>query len=233
MKKSILLIAVLALGIAVTSCKEDPDSCFNTSSDAIDDGNDPIVGEKITFDNCSDNADSYYWDFGDDTDSEKDSPSHIYEKGGEYEVTLEATNSKSTVDLTHKIMVLSLDGEWECISILDTDSYVETLDLEQVGSELEGDLEGADISNASVDEYDVEFSVLYASTDGNMTWVYSGEINDDYDEMEGTYKIILDGVTYTDASFTWSAEKTKSKSGKIESRDRTETTAAKLKALKR
>ena len=233
MKKSVLLIAVLAIGVAVTSCKKDAEPCFNVSSDAIDDGNNPIVGEKITFENCSENADSYLWDFDDGESSASVSPKYSYEEGGEYTVTLEATNKKGTVALTQNIEVLSLSGEWECISNFDTDTYNETLDVEQVGSDLEGDLEGVDLINSNVDEYDIEFSVFYSSTDGSMTWIYTGEINDDYDEMEGTYKVLMNGSTYTDASFTWSAEKTKSKSGKIESRDGAETTAAKFKALTR
>lgn len=220
MKKTILFIAVLAImGNYFTSCTPESVACFNISSNSIDDRNDPIVGEEISFENCSTDADSYYWDFDDKEDSQKDSPNHSYTKGGEYEVTLEATNKKGTSTISYLINVLSLDGEWECTSTVEYTSgfetYIETLELEQEDVELEGELENVEIENAEVDKYNIEFTVVY----GTQRWVYKGEINEDYDEMEGEITIMTEDGTYS--GFAWSAEKTSSKSSHVKSNNTT------------
>jgi len=49
--------------------------------------------DVVTFTNTSTNATSYEWDFGDGTTSTEASPTHTYQDGGEYEVTLTATNA--------------------------------------------------------------------------------------------------------------------------------------------
>jgi len=47
----------------------------------------------VTFTNTSANATSYNWNFGDGNTSTEASPVHTYQNGGEYEVTLTATNA--------------------------------------------------------------------------------------------------------------------------------------------
>lgn len=47
--------------------------------------------DSIAFENLSQNADSYFWNFGDDSTSVLTHPRHFYENPGTYEVTLEAT----------------------------------------------------------------------------------------------------------------------------------------------
>jgi len=51
---------------------------------------------KVQFDNFSQNASSYAWDFGDGSNSTEESPSHTYASGGDYSVTLTASNSEGT-----------------------------------------------------------------------------------------------------------------------------------------
>jgi PKD repeat protein len=230
MKKTFLLVAISVS--LFLQCTPDPTACFTTTSESIDNGYNPIVGEDITFENCSEEADSYYWDFGNGEISTDAKPKYTYEEGGEYTITLEATNKKSTTTSSYELEVLSLSGEWECISILYTEMYEETLDIEQINDELEGDLEGIDIVDAYVDEFEIDFNAIYYYDDYTpQIWKYTGEINEDYDEMEGTFKIVYEGQTYTDPSFTWSAEKTKSKSSSIKLNNSTKASAVLNKLL--
>ena len=46
----------------------------------------------VTFDNLSSGADSYEWDFGDGNTSTEENPVHTYTDGGDYTVSLKATN---------------------------------------------------------------------------------------------------------------------------------------------
>jgi PKD repeat protein len=65
------------------------------------------VSNKVNFENLSNYADSYYWDFGDGDFSLQDNPQHIYHNDGLYSVTLIATNdcgqstSSKTVQVTN------------------------------------------------------------------------------------------------------------------------------------
>ncbi|WP_367390250.1 PKD domain-containing protein [Lewinella sp. LCG006] len=52
------------------------------------------------------NADSYLWNFGDGTTSTTANPSHTYEMGGTYTVTLELTNACGTTLLTQEVGVM-------------------------------------------------------------------------------------------------------------------------------
>lgn len=63
-KKSVGLLLLPILALAINSCKNEPVACFtiNLPDDSLK------VGKEITFDGgCSNYADSYAWDFGDST----------------------------------------------------------------------------------------------------------------------------------------------------------------------
>ncbi|MCF6241329.1 MAG: PKD domain-containing protein [Bacteroidales bacterium] len=51
-------------------------------------------GLEISFFNNSKNADSYFWDFGDEQTAYENNPIHTYQTPGEYEVVLIASNTK-------------------------------------------------------------------------------------------------------------------------------------------
>jgi PKD repeat protein len=63
----------------------------------------------VTFTNGSVNAGSYAWNFGDGNTSMEANPVHTYASGGEYEVTLTATNDCGFTTLT-RIVVIVIDG---------------------------------------------------------------------------------------------------------------------------
>jgi PKD repeat protein len=85
MKNYLLPIALTAF--AFSSCNKDKDNsesiaCFDMPVTTAK------VGEEIQFSNCSENASSYSWDFGDGTTSILKEPSHVYAQAGNYEIKL-------------------------------------------------------------------------------------------------------------------------------------------------
>ncbi len=60
----------------------------------------------VRFSNISVNADSYLWDFGDNTSSTANNPTHNYEDGGVYEVILTATNVNGDFDSKSNVLTV-------------------------------------------------------------------------------------------------------------------------------
>ncbi len=65
------------------------------------------VGTTVSFNNLSNNATSYSWDFGDGNSSEDTNPTHEYDNDGTYTVTLSATNACGTVSISETIEVVT------------------------------------------------------------------------------------------------------------------------------
>lgn len=74
--------------------KYDPAASFNYIA---------AVGNSITFNNLSDNATTYEWDFGDGNTSTAIAPVHTYAAGGNYTVTLIAYHCNDT-DTTYQVI---------------------------------------------------------------------------------------------------------------------------------
>jgi PKD repeat protein len=70
----------------------------------------------IDFINLSDGDDLlYYWSFGDGTDTEEENPTHTYENGGEYVVTLYiAASDSSCFDVYEEMVYVEGGGGGEC-----------------------------------------------------------------------------------------------------------------------
>ncbi len=89
MTKNILYILFGAGLMILQSCAV-PTAAFKTT-----DLDQPAPFAKVGFENTSQNANDYQWDFGDGTTSEEVSPAeHQYKKSGEYTVTLTAAKGK-------------------------------------------------------------------------------------------------------------------------------------------
>lgn len=86
MKKLIYL--TLFLPIFFVSCESEPEASFFMDSNVFE------VGSGINFNNSSQNANSYEWDFGDGYISYEVNPVHYYQVTGTYEVTLTAFSKK-------------------------------------------------------------------------------------------------------------------------------------------
>lgn len=69
---------------------------------------DPITGKaplKVRFNNTSENAISYQWNFGDGSTSEEKSPSHSFKNAGSYKVKLVATGETGSDTASKEIKV--------------------------------------------------------------------------------------------------------------------------------
>ncbi len=125
MKKTLLVLFVLS---AVIACKK-PEACFDASTTS------PKLGQPVSFTDCSQKAEHYHWDFGDNTSSTETSPSHTYEVPGAYTVTLKVDNKKKKKEhsITQSITVAAptkaeITGTWENYKSVDADGDETTID---------------------------------------------------------------------------------------------------------
>lgn len=70
-----------------------------------------VVADTVFFNNISNNADSYLWNFGDGTTSTETNPVHIYTESGEYQVILTATNSCTSISFVQNVTIIITDTE--------------------------------------------------------------------------------------------------------------------------
>ncbi|MCK4663814.1 MAG: PKD domain-containing protein [Bacteroidales bacterium] len=117
MKKFILtsLSIVLLVFILINSCKKpeddtpQPTACFNASTTQA------TVGETITFTNCSQNAESYSWQFGDGNQSTEVNPTHSYSITGSFVVNLRVANGDKN-DQTTVTITVTAAGPTACFT---------------------------------------------------------------------------------------------------------------------
>jgi len=102
----IAALAVLSLGLLVTSCEDAPvpTAIFSTTIDGMD----------VTFTNSSTDADTYSWDFGDGSSSTEMNPVHSYAENDDYSVSLTATGEggEDMMTQTVTIDVSAFIGTW-------------------------------------------------------------------------------------------------------------------------
>lgn len=100
MKRQLFLLILLTVFIG---CKKDDDNpivvkaCYGFYPNEIN------VGE-VQFTNCSENATSFFWDFGDGKTSNEKEPMHLFEGNFPFTVTLIAYNGNETDTLTKQII---------------------------------------------------------------------------------------------------------------------------------
>lgn len=91
-KNLILLYGILfSLTLFLTSCSSDDDSNAETipfTADVFQ----SIEGKKVAFQGLTNNASSYFWDFGDGSTSTEKNPVHTYDAAGYYETKFTATS---------------------------------------------------------------------------------------------------------------------------------------------
>ena len=73
---------------------------------------------EVTFENLSKKADSYFWEFGDGTTSEEETPVHRYVSSGNYTIKLVAKKGNKT---TVKEQKVAFDAPKNCLVELETD----------------------------------------------------------------------------------------------------------------
>lgn len=80
-----------------------PVACFTVPSTSF------VVGEEVEFENCSEDALEYLWEFGDGNTSTAEHPVHVYETDGQMEVVLTAINDAGEDSMSKLINVASDD----------------------------------------------------------------------------------------------------------------------------
>lgn len=89
----------LSITVVNSNPNPDPVACFTMSSNNVS------KNQQVTFTNCSTNAISYAWDFGDGQTSTEVNPTHSYTNGGTYSVILKASSSTSSDQILKSITV--------------------------------------------------------------------------------------------------------------------------------
>jgi PKD domain/Transglutaminase-like superfamily len=98
-------ILIIFISLILIACGEDkkevdpPISCFDYSPENIS------YGDTIYFQNCSENATSYIWDFGDGTSVLDENPSYKYREFGSYTVTLGVENEFGSDTFSRNLIV--------------------------------------------------------------------------------------------------------------------------------
>lgn len=97
MKRNILLLPLLAMILGLSSCSKNIEACFAET----------ITGATVEFNaTCSEGATSYAWDFGDGSTSTVAQPIHAYTSGGNFTVTLVASNKKGKSNTFTKVIAI-------------------------------------------------------------------------------------------------------------------------------
>ena len=68
---------------------------------------DNIAPSKVRFNNESQNAESYEWDFGDGNTSTEPAPEHRFQSSGNYVVSLKASKGKKSTITTQRIQIIA------------------------------------------------------------------------------------------------------------------------------
>ncbi|MEO1258398.1 MAG: PKD domain-containing protein [Bacteroidota bacterium] len=100
-----ILIRCLVVGPCINQLSSDEvlltvDALPQADFDFVDLGN-----NELQFDNLSNNASSFFWDFGDGTTSDEFSPVHMYQDPGQYEVILTAMNDCGELSFSQIISI--------------------------------------------------------------------------------------------------------------------------------
>lgn len=106
-KHNFSLLALVSLILVFTMCAKEeqvtddpaPVAAFTFTGDQMP------APQKVLFTNASTNAHSYIWDFGDGEQSGVESPSHIYQQGASYTVSLTAIKGERQHTVTKTVVI--------------------------------------------------------------------------------------------------------------------------------
>ena len=117
MKKHLSLLSIVAILILFSCHKEQATkqlsgpvtACFTCQKDTF------YVGDTVSFGNCSLNADTFLYSFGDGSSSSLHSPAHIFVHSGSYVVSLRVAKQNQSNSTTKTIIIkqgISSDLPW-------------------------------------------------------------------------------------------------------------------------
>lgn len=99
-----------SIDVDIVADTDVPTAQFSTSADVVDFGN----NESVLFDNESENATEWLWDFGDGNTTTSESPAHLYQEEGVYTVSLSVIGAGICSDSYSKtVTIQTLVGDKE------------------------------------------------------------------------------------------------------------------------
>ena len=99
-----IIYVILLIPILILSCESNPEASFFLDTD------EPVIGQEVFFNNTSQNAVSFEWDFGDGYISNEPNPVHIYQLAGTYDVVLTAFSKKGVESMARMTLNLFEPG---------------------------------------------------------------------------------------------------------------------------
>lgn len=213
-------IVLLAVAFILTSCEElgsssEPSACFVV-------GAEPMAEEPLSFNaSCSELVVTFNWNFGDGGSATGMNPTHTYEDGGEYTVTLTVTSSDGKSDEEVKTITVAApsvlkhsgaiveDETWiEGMHLITSDVHVNgaTLTIEAGATVMfasgtalnigyQGGASGATLFANGTAEKPITFTSGAATkTSGDWDYIWFGEGASDISSLE--YCIIEYGAGY-------------------------------------
>jgi PKD repeat protein len=123
--------AVGLSAILFTSCIKEPSACFTFSN------SNPEIFEEVTFNNCSEDAESYDWSISTSflqSSSSEENPRYAWNQEGTYSVELEALSKKDKKSdvVTNSITVSDIC--YDCVYSIDIFGIVSTSQAEYCAS---------------------------------------------------------------------------------------------------
>jgi len=158
----------------------------------------PLALDTVNFSNQSTDAASFIWDFGDDSVSSAENPSHAFGKQGTYTVTLTAEGEGGTNSTSQMIAILpSLTGKWSS-TFTYFDPYHGSLNLvHNVSGGITGSMElmegfsSLPLTSASKI---TGTSVTIEAIDQGSKFAFKGTVNADHDFITGDF--FVDGMHF-------------------------------------
>lgn len=105
--KIFLFVNIIIIDLLIVGCetKEEEDllevkACFSYTYEG-----EPFWEMYLAFSNCSQNANTYLWDFGDGTTSAEENPIHYYTGDGAFIISLTASNESSSDMISDTVLV--------------------------------------------------------------------------------------------------------------------------------
>ncbi|HOZ76627.1 MAG TPA: PKD domain-containing protein [Ferruginibacter sp.] len=187
MKRNIYLLAVSVLIMTGSSCKkESTGSGLKAVFSYVADG------YKVNFTNFSTNAKEYSWEFGDGSGetSTLKGPQHVFNRKGDFLVTLTATSGSETSTFTDTVSIIGpnikIDGDftdWTYVSYAAENSPGFTSSIraikafassDQINIYLEGD------ANMNMEIVDIYIDANNNPATGYATWLYPSGAGADF-----------------------------------------------------
>lgn len=157
--------AVTATAIFLVGCKK-PTASFTADKSEVE------IGEVVTFTNTSADAGAYIWDFGDGGSSSKMNATHVYERAGDYTVSLTSAKRNGKKPAEAQTLTIKVKGPKDPTSVFTASKT----------SAMPGESISFTNTSANAEEFVWDFGDGGLSLNPNPTHVY---------QNGGTYTVTL------------------------------------------